>query len=81
MQLKPKQKLHQQAPKELKKKLDKTQRELVDLKLKISAQKEKNVHAAKKKRHEIAIIKTILREKEQQESKSQAESTTTKRLS
>ena len=50
MQLKPKQKLHQQASKELKRKLDKTQRELVDLKLKISAQKEKNVHAAKKKR-------------------------------
>ena len=67
MKLKAKQKLKDSSFSKLQTELSNAQAELVNLKLKIAVGKEKNLHSAKLKRHEIAIIKTILSEKHQAE--------------
>lgn len=42
-------------------------REIANLKLEISTNKQKNVHLVKRKRKEIAKIKTVLKEKDLEE--------------
>lgn len=67
MKLKAKQKLKDASASKLQTELTKAQAELVNLKLKIAVGKEKNLHSAKFKRREIAIIKTMLTEHRQAE--------------
>jgi ribosomal protein L29 len=57
------QKLHRQKKNQLENRLKKTQEEAVAIRMKKGVGKQKDVHAYKKKRKEIAIIATIIREK------------------
>lgn len=56
--------LHAKTVKELKSLLGKTQEELVKLRMEQATRKLKNIHQLMKKRHDIARIKTVIREKE-----------------
>lgn len=60
MKLKAKQKLKDASITKLQSELAKAQAELINLKLRIAVGKEKNLHSAKLKRREIAIINTFL---------------------
>lgn len=62
-----KKKLHGKGPKELESILSKLQEELVNLKIGKATKDQKNMHAFLKKRKDIAIVKTIIREKILQE--------------
>lgn len=64
MKLKAKQKLRDLSASKLAQELDKAQIEIVELHLKIKAGKEKNLRAAKTKRKEVALLKTLIREQE-----------------
>lgn len=64
MKLKLKEKYRQQDRKALTKTLVGLEEELVKLRLDIKAGKEKDIKKARKKRLEIAVVKTILREQE-----------------
>lgn len=56
--------LHEKTIKELKRLLSKAQNELVKLRMDQAGRKLKDTHQVLKKRHDIARIKTIIREKE-----------------
>jgi len=56
--------LRMKTTKELEELIKKTQGELVKLRLAKEAGKLKDVHQVSKKRHDLARLKTILREKE-----------------
>jgi len=58
------QELHHKSVKELGELLKKTQKELAQLRTDLGAGKLKDVNQVKKKRHDLARVKTILREKE-----------------
>lgn len=55
---------HQKDKEELKQQIKKTMKELFNLKMEKEVGKLKNVHLIKQKKQDLAIIKTILREKE-----------------
>lgn len=55
--------LHEKTIKELKSELGKAQDELVKLRMEQATRKLKDTHQALKKRHDIARIKTIIRER------------------
>ena len=55
---------HQKNQKELKQQAKKITEELVKLKMEKQVGKLKNIHLIEQKRHDLAIIKTILQEKE-----------------
>ena len=55
---------HQKKPEELKQQAKKITEELVKLKMEKQVGKLKNIHLIEQKRHDLAIIKTILQEKE-----------------
>lgn len=56
--------LHSKSKKELQELMKKTQQELMKLRTDLGAGKLKNVHQIKAKRHDLARVKTIIREKE-----------------
>lgn len=58
------QELHHKSIKELEELVQKTQIELVKLRVELGAGKLKDTQAVNKKRHDFARLKTILREKE-----------------
>lgn len=58
------QELHNKSTQELKESMKKTQEELVKLRTDLGAGKLKDVHQIKKKRRDLARIKTIIRKKE-----------------
>lgn len=58
------QELHTKSIKELNELVKKAQEELVKLKVELGAGRLKDTQAMNKKRHDLARIKTILREKE-----------------
>lgn len=64
MKLKDKQKLRQETPTNLQTEIGRLEKEKVEKSLNTKIGKEKNVHAAKTAAHTIAVIKTVLREKE-----------------
>ena len=57
-------KLREKTTKELKEDVEKTQKELFSLKMDKSIGKLKNLRSISTKRKEIAVIKTIIKEKE-----------------
>jgi len=63
--MKPKDKtsLHQQTLKQLQANLAKTQKDLVDLRLKLKTNQLKDTSQLKKARHQIAIFKTLIHKK------------------
>ncbi len=65
--------LHAKTVKELRVMLQKVQEELVKLRMGQATRKLKNFHQLMRKRHDIARIKTILREKELLESSEKEE--------
>lgn len=64
MKLKDKQKLRQETETSLQAEVKKLEQEKIQKSLNTKIGKEKNLHGAKTTAHTIAIIKTILREKE-----------------
>ena len=64
MKRKEKQESHQKNPEELKQEIKKIGEELVKLKMEKQVGKLKNVRLLKQKKNQLAILKTILREKE-----------------
>lgn len=64
MKRKEKQEFHQKNPEELKQEIKKINEELVKLKMEKQVGKLKNVRLLKQKKNQLAILKTILREKE-----------------
>lgn len=64
MKIKEKQELHQKTIAQLQKEVKKAEKELAKLKLELKAGKLKNVHRLMSQRHQLACLKTILREKE-----------------
>ena len=64
MKSKDKQILKTKTLKELQNDLDKAIKELVELKLKLKTNKLKDLHSPAKKRHQIAIIKTLITQKQ-----------------
>ena len=56
--------LHAKTKRELRELIKKTQEELARLKVELGAGKVKDTQAVNKKRHDLARLKTILREKE-----------------
>jgi ribosomal protein L29 len=66
MKVKDKQKLHQLTVSELLKELIQVQKELVESRLKTTIAKQKDLHTTQKKRQQIAIIKTIIKSKQQE---------------
>jgi len=64
MKRKEKQEFHQKNPEELKQEIKKIGEELVKLKMEKQVGKLKNVRLLKQKKNQLAILKTILREKE-----------------
>lgn len=63
MKIKDIQSLHKKTSAELEKMLEDQQKELVEAKLKLATGKLKNVHEVKRRRHDLARIKTIIAEK------------------
>ncbi|MBM3205460.1 50S ribosomal protein L29 [Candidatus Shapirobacteria bacterium] len=59
-----KKELHQKNNEELKQLIGKMNEELVKLKMEKQAGKLKNVRLLERKKHELAIVKTIFKEKE-----------------
>ncbi len=64
MKRKEKKEYHQKSPEELKQQTKKITEELVKLRMEGKVGKLKNVRLLKQKKNHLAIIKTILREKE-----------------
>jgi len=64
MKKKAKQELHQKTITQLQKEVAKTEKELAKLKLELKAGKVKNVRSLMAQRHRLAVLKTILKEKE-----------------
>lgn len=64
MKAKDKKELHTKTEKELKSLVSKAQNELVKLRMDQAGRKLKDTHQVLKKRHHIARIKTIIKEKE-----------------
>jgi ribosomal protein L29 len=64
MKRKEKKEYHQKSPEELKQQVKKITEELVKLRMEKKVGKLKNVRLLKQKKNYLAIIKTILREKE-----------------
>jgi len=64
MKRKEKQEFHQKNLEELKQEIKKINEELVKLKMEKQVGKLKNVRLLKQKKNQLAILKTILREKE-----------------
>lgn len=64
MKKKEKQELHQKTISQLQKEVIKAEKDLTKLKLELRAGKVKNVRGLMDQRHRLAILKTILREKE-----------------
>ena len=64
MKIKAKQELHQKTIIQLQKEVAKTEKELAKLRLELKAGKVKNVRGLMNQRHRLAVLKTILREKE-----------------
>lgn len=64
MKKKERQELHQKSKKELEELIKKVSQELVKLKMEKEAGKLKNIHLLVEKKRQVAIIKTILKEKE-----------------
>ena len=56
--------LHAKTKRELRELIKKTQEELARLKVELGAGRVKDTQAVNKKRHDLARLKTILREKE-----------------
>lgn len=56
---------------ELQRKIDQEQTKLIDLRMQIKLGKIKDVHSFAKKRKEIAVLKTIKREKELKQNQKQ----------
>lgn len=67
MKKKEKQELHQKTISQLKKEIDKKEKEIAKLRLELKAGKLKNVHQLMSQRHYLASLKTILKEKELEE--------------
>jgi len=64
MKKKEKQELHQKTIDQLQKEVAKAEKELAKLRLELKAGKVKNVRSLMNQRHRLAVLKTILREKE-----------------
>lgn len=64
MKKKEKQELHQKTTVQLQREVAKAEKALAKLKLELKAGKVKNVRGLMNQRHHLAILKTILREKE-----------------
>lgn len=64
MKKKEKQELHQKTIAQLQKEMTKSEKELAKLRLELRAGKLKNVHQFMSRRHQLAALKTILKEKE-----------------
>jgi ribosomal protein L29 len=56
--------LHKETTEALKKMAHKVEKEIVETRLKMKSGKLKNVHETKNKRHLLARLRTIIREKE-----------------
>ncbi len=67
MKKKEKQELHHKTISQLKKEIDKKEKEIAKLRLELKAGKLKNVHQLMGQRHYLAGLKTILKEKELEE--------------
>lgn len=63
MKIKDIQSLHKKTSAELEKMFEDQQKELVEAKIKLTTGKLKNVHEVKRRRHDLARIKTIIAEK------------------
>ena len=59
-----KQKLYEQTLEELKKKAEESKKELINLRMQKESGKLKDLHTYAKKRKEIAILETFIREKQ-----------------
>lgn len=64
MKKKEKQTLHQKTIAQLQKEVAKAEKELAKLRLELKAGKVKNVCSLMSQRHRLAVLKTILKEKE-----------------
>jgi len=64
MKLKDKTSLHQQSLKQLQTNLTKTQTDLVDLRFKLKTNQLKDTSQLKKVRHQIAVLKTLIYQKQ-----------------
>ncbi|OGV89207.1 50S ribosomal protein L29 [Microgenomates group bacterium RBG_19FT_COMBO_39_10] len=64
MKNKEKQELHQKTIVQLQKEIGKVEEKLAELRLELKAGKLKNFHQLMNQRHQLAFLKTILREKE-----------------
>lgn len=64
MKKKEKQEFHQKTVAQLQKEIRKAEEELVKLRLELKAGKLKNVSRVMNQRHQLACLKTILKEKE-----------------
>jgi ribosomal protein L29 len=64
MKKKEKQELHEKTVTQLQKEVEKTENRLAKLRLELRAGKLKNVRQLMNQRHRLAVLKTIIREKE-----------------
>jgi ribosomal protein L29 len=64
MKAKEKQELHQKTAPQLQKEIMKAEEKLAKLRLELKAGKLKNTRQLMNQRHQLAVLKTILREKE-----------------
>ncbi|MBU1127314.1 MAG: 50S ribosomal protein L29 [Patescibacteria group bacterium] len=64
MKTRKKQELHQKALPALKKQAEDLKLEIIEMKLKLKAQKEKNTSFLMKKRHDLARVLTIITQKQ-----------------